>query len=80
MGKLSNINNTDFSDIEYPIHPPTPSRREKRRKGEEDRMRWMDYYREQIKENIDYGSDVKILYKFDDSDPYSAEPEIVKSF
>ena len=50
----NNRNNTDFSDTEYPIHPPTPTRREKRRKGLEDRMRWMDYYREQIKENIDY--------------------------
>ena len=50
----NNRNNTDFSDTEYPIHPPTPSRREERRKSKEDRMRWMDYYREQIKENIDY--------------------------
>ena len=50
----NNINNTDFSDTEYLIHPPTPSHREKRRKGKEDRMRWMNHYREQIKENIDY--------------------------
>ena len=50
----NNRNNTDFSDTEYPIHPPTPSRRRERRKSKEDRMRWMDYYREQIKENIDY--------------------------
>ncbi len=50
----NNRNNTDFSDTEYPIHPPASSRRRERRKSKEDRMRWMDYYREQIKENIDY--------------------------
>ena len=50
----NNINKTEKSDTEYPIHPPTPSRKGERRKGKEDRMRWMDYYREQIKENIDY--------------------------
>lgn len=50
----NNINKTEKSDTEYPIHPPAPSRRGKCRKGGEDRMRWMDYYREQIKENIDY--------------------------
>ena len=50
----NNRNNTDLSDTEYPIHPPAPTRREKRRKNGDDRMRWMDYYREQIKENIDY--------------------------
>ena len=50
----NNRNNTELNDTEYPIHPPTPSRKGERRKGKEDRMRWMDYYREQIKENIDY--------------------------
>ena len=52
----NDINNTELSDTEYPIHPPAPAHRRNRRSRDsgEDRMRKMDYYREQIKENIDY--------------------------
>ena len=52
----NDINNTELNDTEYPINPPAPTRRRNRRgrDGGKTRMRWMDYYREQIKENIDY--------------------------
>ena len=69
----NDINNTEWNDTEYPINPPAPTRRRNRcgRESGKDRMRWMDHYREQIKENIDY--DLLRLdypYKMDRVDGY----------
>ena len=46
---------TEMSDTEYPIHLSTPSRSKRRDNlSAEARMRCMEYYREQIRENIEY--------------------------
>ena len=53
-GNKNNINNTEINDTEYPIHPSAPSRRRGRRMFGNEPMRSIGYYREQLKENVDY--------------------------
>ena len=50
----NNINKTEKSDTEYPIHPSAPSRKRGQRMFANDTMRSIGYYREQLKENIGY--------------------------
>ena len=61
-GNKNNINKTERSDTEYPIHPSAPSQRQRRKA--EDRMRWMEEYRGQIRENIGYES-LKASHPYD---------------
>ena len=54
-GNKNEINKTEKNYTENPIHLSGDSCGESRlSESEADRMRWMDYYREQIRENIEY--------------------------
>ena len=53
-GNKNNKNKTEKSDTEYPIHPSVPLRKRGQRMFGNEPMRSIGYYREQLKENVDY--------------------------